>query len=202
MRSGYVRGIANLSVISALAGLLAACGGGGMSLGNFGSSSSPVTTEPGVEPEMPATIKSQELVGKWGLASFQNPNDRARTEKQAAAQCKQPYVIGAGQSGGDLEELCARHRRRGIHPALAAARHPSMGKIHHPRRARKVSARQPPRHHRADRRRLQPLRRQMEPLLRHRRELHGDRRRDGVISLFASPRVRGEAASHRKMRCG
>ena len=100
MRSGYVRGIANLSVISALAGLLAACGGGGMSLGNFGSSSSPVTTEPGVEPEMPATIKSQELVGKWGLASFQNPNDRARTEKQAAAQCKQPYVIGARQSAG------------------------------------------------------------------------------------------------------
>jgi hypothetical protein len=54
---------------------------------------------------MPATIKSQELVGKWGLASFQNPNDRARTEKQAQAQCKQPYVIGAGQSGGVVMHL-------------------------------------------------------------------------------------------------
>ncbi len=106
LSSGYVRGIANLSVISALTVLLAACGGGGLSLGNFGSSSStPVATEPGVEPEMPATIKSQELVGKWGLASFQNPADRARTEKQAQAQCKQPYVIGAGQSGGVVMHL-------------------------------------------------------------------------------------------------
>jgi hypothetical protein len=105
LSSGYVRGIANLSVISALTVLLAACGGG-MSLGNWGSSSTtPVATEPGVEPEMPATIKAQELVGKWGLASFQNPNDRARTEKQAQAQCKQPYVIGAGQSGGVVMHL-------------------------------------------------------------------------------------------------
>ena len=101
---GYARVIANLSVISALAVLLGACGS--MSLGNWGSSSpTPVATEPGVEPEMPATIKAQELVGKWGLASFQNPNDRARTEKQAAAQCKQPYVIGAGQSGGVVMHL-------------------------------------------------------------------------------------------------
>jgi len=100
---GYARGIANLSVISALAMLLAACGGG-MSLGNFGSSSQP-SPEPGVEPEVPATIRGQELVGKWGLASFQNPNDRARTEKQAQAQCKQPYVIGAGQSGGVVMHL-------------------------------------------------------------------------------------------------
>jgi len=106
LSSGYVRGIANLSVISALTVLLAACGGGGLSLGNFGSSSpAPVATEPGVEPEMPATIKSQELVGKWGLASFQNPADRVRTEKQAQAQCKQPYVIGAGQSGGVVMHL-------------------------------------------------------------------------------------------------
>ena len=105
LSSGYVRGIANLSVITSLTVLLAACGGG-MSLGNFGSSSStPVATEPGVEPEMPATIKAQELVGKWGLASFQNPNDRARTEKQAQAQCKQPYVIGSGQSGGVIMHL-------------------------------------------------------------------------------------------------
>jgi hypothetical protein len=97
---GYERTVAKLSVASALALFLGACGS--MSLT---SSQPPPVSEPGVEPEMPATIHSQELVGKWGLASFQNPNDRARTEKQAAAQCKQPYVIGAGQSGGVIMHL-------------------------------------------------------------------------------------------------
>ena len=34
------------------------------------------------------------------------------------------------------EELCARHRRRRIRAALAAARHPSMGQVRHAERAR------------------------------------------------------------------
>jgi len=96
---GYGRTVAKLSLASALAIFLGACGS--MSL----TSSQPPPQEPGVEPEVPATIHSQELVGKWGLASFQNPADRARTEKQAAAQCKQPYVIGAGASGGVIMHL-------------------------------------------------------------------------------------------------
>ena len=100
---GYARTVARLSVASALAIFLGACGS--MSLPTFSSSQPTAAPEPGVEPEMPATIRSEELVGKWGLASFQNPNDRARTEKQAAAQCKQPYVIGAGQSGGVVMHL-------------------------------------------------------------------------------------------------
>jgi len=100
---GYARTVANVSVASALAIFLGACGS--MGLGNFGSSQPTTATEPGVEPEMPATVHSEELVGKWGLASFQNPNDRARTEKQALAQCKQPYAIGAGQSGGVVMHL-------------------------------------------------------------------------------------------------
>jgi hypothetical protein len=78
-----------------------------MSLPSFSSSSSSSAPppEPGVEPEVPATIRSDELVGRWGLASFQNPNDRARTENAAKAQCKQPYVIGAGSSGGVIMHL-------------------------------------------------------------------------------------------------
>jgi len=100
---GGVRTIANLLVISALAITLGACGS--MSLPGFSSSTPAVAPEPGVEPEMPATIRSEELVGKWGLASFQIPADRAPTEKQAAAQCKQPYVIGAGQTGGVVMHL-------------------------------------------------------------------------------------------------
>lgn len=100
---GYARQAVRLSIALALALLLGACGG--MSLPSLGSSSSAPAPEPGVAPEVPATIRSEELVGKWGLASFQNPADRARTEKQAAAQCKQPYVIGAGQSGGVVMHL-------------------------------------------------------------------------------------------------
>ncbi len=102
---GYARTVVRLSIVTALAMSLGACGS--MSLGNFGfgSSQPAVAPEPGVEPEVPATIRSEELVGKWGLASYQNPADRARTEKQAAAQCKQPYTIGAGQSGGVVMHL-------------------------------------------------------------------------------------------------
>jgi hypothetical protein len=96
------RTVANLAAASALTLLLGAC-----SSFNLPSLSSTPTAEPepGVAPEMPATIRSDEIVGRWGLASFQNPSDRARTEKMARDQCKQPYVIGAGQSGGVIMHL-------------------------------------------------------------------------------------------------
>jgi hypothetical protein len=99
VRSCSVRTVANLGIASALTIFLGACGS--MSL----TSPSPVAQEPGVAPEMPATIRADEIVGRWGLASFQNPNDRVRTEAAARAQCKQPYVIGAGTSGGVIMHL-------------------------------------------------------------------------------------------------
>jgi hypothetical protein len=71
----------------------------------FSSNNPPPPQEPGVAPEMPATIRPDEIVGRWGLASFQNPADRARPEAAAKAQCKQPYVIGAGASGGVIMHL-------------------------------------------------------------------------------------------------
>jgi hypothetical protein len=101
-RSSNARAVANLGIASALALLLAACGG--MSLPSLSSSSTPAA-EPGVAPDVPATIRSDEIVGRWGLASYQNPNDRARTEAAAKAQCKQPYVIGAGSTGGVIMHL-------------------------------------------------------------------------------------------------
>ena len=45
-------------------------------------------------------ISSDQLVGKWGLASYHKDEDRARTIKEAAAQCKQPYIINKGPTGG------------------------------------------------------------------------------------------------------
>jgi hypothetical protein len=95
--------VARLAAVSALTIFLGACGS--MSLPSLSSNSSPPPTEPGVAPEMPATIRADEIVGRWGLASFQNPADRVRTEKMARDQCKQPYVIGAGQSGGVVMHL-------------------------------------------------------------------------------------------------
>jgi hypothetical protein len=96
------RTVANLGIASALTIFLGACSS--MSLPSFSSSPS-APPEPAPAPEMPASIRSDEIVGKWGLASFQNQNDRARTEKMAREQCKQPYVIGAGQSGGVIMHL-------------------------------------------------------------------------------------------------
>jgi hypothetical protein len=95
MRSRHARAVANLGIACALTMFLGACGS--MSLPSFSSSPS-VAPEP--VPEVPATIRPDEIVGRWGLASFQNPSDRARTEVAARAQCKQPYVSGAGSSGG------------------------------------------------------------------------------------------------------
>ena len=102
--SRWARTVAKLGIASVLALSLGACGGGGFSLPSL-SSSSPAAPEPGLAPDVPATIRSDEIVGKWGLASYQNPADRARTEKQALAQCKQPYVIGAGTAGGVVMHL-------------------------------------------------------------------------------------------------
>jgi hypothetical protein len=100
--SRSARAFANLGIASALAILLGACSS--MSLPSFSSSPS-ATPDQAPVAEMPATIRSDEIVGKWGLASFQNPNDRARTEAAAKAQCKQPYVIGAGANGGVIMHL-------------------------------------------------------------------------------------------------
>jgi hypothetical protein len=100
--SRNARTVANLAIASALTVSLAGCSS--MSLPSMSSNTAP-EAEPGVAPEMPATIRSDEIVGRWGLASFQNPNDRARTEAAARGQCKQPYVIGAGTSGGVVMHL-------------------------------------------------------------------------------------------------
>jgi hypothetical protein len=104
VRSGSVRTVTNLGIASALTLFLAACGS--ISMPSFSSNNPPPPPqEPGVAPEMPATIRPDEIVGRWGLASFQNPADRARTEAAAKSQCKQPYVIGAGSSGGVIMHL-------------------------------------------------------------------------------------------------
>jgi hypothetical protein len=47
-------------------------------------------------------VRPAEIVGRYGYAAFHDAKDRARTEANARGQCKQPFVIGQGTSGGVL----------------------------------------------------------------------------------------------------
>ncbi len=102
--SNCARAFINLGGALVLTLGLAGCGGMSLSLPSFNSEPAG-PAEPLPAPELPASIRSEEIVGRWGLASYQNPNDRARTENAARGQCKQPYVIGAGQTGGVIMHL-------------------------------------------------------------------------------------------------
>jgi hypothetical protein len=75
-----------------------------------------VTTEfkpPSIKPPptrktagMPAPrITSGQIVGRWGLASYQNEIDRPRTIAMAQIQCRGPYIIAPGPSGGVMMHL-------------------------------------------------------------------------------------------------
>jgi hypothetical protein len=85
----------NPAVAAAFAVALAACAG----------SQQATVEDPGVVPEMPATIRADQIVGRWGVASYQDPKDRPRVEAAAKAQCKLPYVIAAGTAGGVVMHL-------------------------------------------------------------------------------------------------
>jgi hypothetical protein len=61
--------------------------------------------QPLPQPELPSRIKASEIVGRWGYAAYHKPEDRARTEANARGQCKQPYVIGQGPTGGVMMYL-------------------------------------------------------------------------------------------------
>ncbi len=87
----------------AAAGLaLSACSG----TMNFpGTSTSEPPPVPQAAPELPSKYSSEELVGRWGFTSYQKEPDRARTEVAARGQCRQPYVIAKGPSGGVMMHL-------------------------------------------------------------------------------------------------
>ncbi|HEY7248549.1 MAG TPA: hypothetical protein VH678_32195 [Xanthobacteraceae bacterium] len=56
-------------------------------------------------PEIPARVRPSEIIGRWGYAAYHKPEDRTRTEANARGQCKQPFVIGQGPSGGVMMYL-------------------------------------------------------------------------------------------------
>ncbi len=50
-------------------------------------------------------ISIDQLVGKWGLASYHVDKDRDRTLKEARSQCGHPYVINPSPNGGVMINL-------------------------------------------------------------------------------------------------
>ena len=52
-----------------------------------------------------AAVSPDQLVGKWGFAAYHKDEDRARTIKEASAQCNRPYVIAKGPTGGVMMNL-------------------------------------------------------------------------------------------------
>ncbi len=53
----------------------------------------------------PRPSSPDQLVGKWGFAAYHKDEDRARTIKEASAQCNRPYVIDKGPTGGVMMNL-------------------------------------------------------------------------------------------------
>src|SRR5690242_19443485 len=64
-----------------------------------------VTPSPAMAPEIPASIRPEEVVGRWGYGAYHNESDRARTEAAARGQCGQPVVINRGPNGGVMMYL-------------------------------------------------------------------------------------------------
>ena len=49
---------------------------------------------------LPSSYPIDKMVGQWGVASYREDKDRARTEAMARSHCRNPYVITKGASDG------------------------------------------------------------------------------------------------------
>ena len=84
-------------VLVSLALALAGCATGGPT--------PPPAPQPAIVPLLPPAFPPQDIVGRWGLAAYHKDEDRPRIEAAAANQCKQPYVITLGPTGGVMMHL-------------------------------------------------------------------------------------------------
>jgi hypothetical protein len=93
---------ATLASLAAM--LLAGCASQTVTWGGLsGSEPPPAAQQSGTL--LPASIPAADLVGRWGLAAYHKDEDRGRTEAAARGQCRQPYNIGRGPSGGIIMHL-------------------------------------------------------------------------------------------------
>lgn len=77
--------------------MLAACTS--FNLSSPFSSTPSAAPPPPVAPAIPPSLRPEDIVGRWGLASYHRDQDRARTEAAARGQCSQPYVINRSSTG-------------------------------------------------------------------------------------------------------
>jgi hypothetical protein len=89
----------------AIAGALSACGSVDGGVQPTASAVATAPSQPGSLTERPTTIRREQLVGKWGVASFREEKDRKRVEAQARAQCRLPYAIALGPTDGVMMHL-------------------------------------------------------------------------------------------------
>ena len=90
-----------LSAALLLAGLPILTGCSSMGVSNpFASSTSAPPPSASGQPVIPPSVRAEDMVGRWGLASYHRDQDRARTETAAKSQCTQPYAIERSPSGG------------------------------------------------------------------------------------------------------
>ncbi len=90
--------------VSLFALFLCACASNPFSSSLSPSSEPQPQAAPPSAPEIPASIRPEEVVGRWGYGSYHNDADRKRTEAAARSQCGQPVVInrGAARRGADV----------------------------------------------------------------------------------------------------
>ena len=85
--------------------LLGSCSGFSLPSLDLGGSSEPPPPPPPAVAMVPSKYSSEEVVGRWGFTSYQREADRARTVASARGQCRHPYIIAKGPTGGVMMHL-------------------------------------------------------------------------------------------------
>jgi negative regulator of sigma E activity len=49
-----------------------------------------------------SALKTEDLIGRWGVAAYWNEGDAAKITAQAKSFCSQPYIISKGKNGGAM----------------------------------------------------------------------------------------------------